>query len=179
MPAFSQHDLKCTALTFDIEGEYLESEAYGNGHINDTYLVLYRHNDHLRRYIHQRVNHQVFKDPPALMENIERVTRHLHDKLKAEGEREHRRKALTLIPTRSGASFHRDQQGNFWRAYHFIQDTLSHQSIESPALAREAGLAFGTFQSLLIDLPPPRLHETIPDFHHTPQRFRRFQEMLS
>ncbi len=179
MPSFSQHDLKRIALAFEIEGEYLESEAYGNGHINDTYLARYRHDGHLHRYIHQRLNHHVFKDPPALMENIERVTRHLHDKLKAAGESEHHRKALTLIPTRNGASFQCDQQGNFWRAYHFVEDTRSHQSIESPALAREAGRAFGTFQSLLIDLPPPRLHETIPDFHHTPQRFRRFQEVLS
>ena len=179
MPSFSQHDLKRIALAFEIEGEYLESEAYGNGHINDTYLARYRHDGHLHRYIHQRLNHHVFKDPPALMENIERVTRHLHDKLKAAGESEHHRKALTLIPTRNGASFQCDQQGNFWRAYHFVEDTRSHQSIESPALAREAGRAFGTFQSLLIDLPPPRLHETIPDFHHTSQRFRRFQEVLS
>ena len=179
MASFAQHELERIALAFDIEGEYLGSEAYGNGHINDTYLGLYRHNAHLRRYIHQRLNHQVFKNPPAVIENIERVTRHLHDKLRAAGERERYRKALTLVPTRSGDSFHRDQQSNFWRTYQFIEDTRSHQSIESPGLAREAGRAFGGFQSLLIDLPSPRLHETIPDFHDTPQRFHAFEEVLS
>jgi len=179
MASFAQHELERIALAFDIEGEHLGSEAYGNGHINDTFLGLYRHNGHLRKYIHQRLNHQVFKNPSAVIENIERVTRHLHDKLRAAGEEDHHRKALTLVPTRSGDSFHRDQQGNFWRAYHFIGDTRSHESIESAGLAREAGLAFGRFQSLLIDLPPPRLHETIPDFHHTPKRFQAFQEVLS
>ena len=179
MASFGQNELKRIALVFDIEGEYLGSEAYGNGHINDTYLALYRHNGRLSRYIHQRLNHQVFKNPSAVIENIERVTRHLHEKLKAAGEKDLQRRALTLVPTRNGDSFHRDQQGNFWRAYHFIEDTRSHQSIESPALAWEAGRAFGSFQSLLIDLPPPRLHETIPGFHHTPQRFHRFQEVLS
>ena len=179
MASFAQHELERIALAFDIEGEYLGSEAYGSGHINDTYLALYRHKGLLRKYIHQRLNHQVFRNPPAVMENIQRVTRHLHDKLRAAGERDRHRKALTLVPTRSGDSFHHDQQGDFWRAYHFIGDTRSHQSIESPGLAREAGRAFGRFQSLLIDLPPPRLHETIPEFHHTPQRFHAFQEVLS
>ncbi len=179
MASFTRHELERIALAFDIEGEYLGSEAYGNGHINDTYLGLYRHQGQLRRFVHQRLNHEVFKDPPAVMENIERVTRHLHEKLEAAGEREHRRKALTLVPTRSGASFHRDQEDNVWRTYHFVEDTRSHESIESPALAREAGRSFGFFQSLLIDLPSPRLPETIPGFHHTPHRFRRFQEVLS
>jgi thiamine kinase-like enzyme len=46
-------------------------------------------------------------------------------------------------------------------------------------MAREAAKAFGRFQSLIADLPEPRLHDTIPDFHNTPKRFSRFQEVLA
>ena len=167
------------ALAFDIEGKCLGVEPYGSGHIHDTFLGSFRCGSETRRYIHQRLNHTVFKNPIALMENIERVTNHLHEKLRAAGDREHHRKSLTLIPARGGDSFYRDQAGYFWRTYLFIENAVSHDSIESPGVAEEAGRAFGTFQSLLIDLPPPRLHESIPDFHHTPRRFQRFYKVLS
>ena len=43
--------------------------------------------------------------------------------------------------------------------------------VETPGQAEAAARAFGAFQCLLADLPGPRLHETIPDFHDTPKRF--------
>jgi Ser/Thr protein kinase RdoA (MazF antagonist) len=51
--------------------------------------------------------------------------------------------------------------------------------VRSPAQAESAAKAFGAFQALLADLPGERLHETIPDFHHTPSRFARFQAALA
>jgi hypothetical protein len=89
------------------------------------------------------------------------------------------RRRLTLLPTREGGAWHRDESGHYWRCYIFIEKARSYDAIQSPQQAFEAAKAFGQFQKLLSDLPPPRLHDTIPDFHHTPKRFARLEEALA
>ena len=39
-------------------------------------------------------------------------------------------------------------------------------------------MGFGTFQQLLAEFPAEKLHETIPNFHNTPDRYRAFLETL-
>jgi len=104
-----------------------------------------------------------------LIENIRLVTTHLAGKLA--GGRDSSRQVLTLVPTRKGLYFHQDEEGNYWRIYLFIEKARSYDAVESPRQAFEAAKAYGHFQKLLADLPAPRLHDTIPDFHHTPKRF--------
>jgi len=103
------------------------------------------------------------------MENIQRVTAHLA--VKVAGQPDVSRRVLTLISTREGVSYYLDEQGNYWRAYLFIEKARSYDAVENPRQAFEAAKAYGQFQKLLADLPAPRLHDTIPDFHHTPKRF--------
>jgi hypothetical protein len=104
-----------------------------------------------------------------LMENIQRVTTHLAGKMS--GEPDFSRRVLTLIPVRNGLIYHHDESGNYWRAYLFIEKAKTYDAVESAGQAFEAARAYGRFQKLLADLPAPRLHDTIPDFHHTPKRF--------
>ena len=163
------HDLRAIVRQFYIHGEFRGAEPFGSGHINDTYRAVVDQAGTHNRYILQRINHGIFKNPVALMENIQRVTKHLANKLA--GERDVSRRVLTLVPTRSGLPYHHDEQGNYWRAYLFIERAQSFDVVESPRQAFEAARAFGQFQMLLADLPLPRLVDTIPDFHHTPQRF--------
>jgi hypothetical protein len=75
--------------------------------------------------------------------------------------------------------WHIDAAGNRWRCYHFVEGATGHDVVRSPEQAYAAAKSFGAFQSLLADLPGERLHETIPDFHHTPSRFARFQQALA
>ncbi len=163
---------------FNISGALASSQLYGHGHIHDTFLATYDHAGSVTRYIHQRINRNVFKNPPVLMENIDRVTRHLRAKLEsgvAEGPlsaAEISRRTLTIIPTHDGAPFHLDPSGDYWRTYIFIEKSSTFDTPISPAMAFEAARAFGHFQTLLSDLPAPPLHETIPRFHDTPSRFR-------
>ena len=171
------HDVRGVAGQFQIPGEFVSAEPCGRGHINDTYCVHIRHDGAPARYILQRINHNVFKDPVALMENVQRVTAHLSARLR--GERGATRQTLTLLPARDGAAYHRDAQGNFWRAYVFISKARTYDAVQSPAQAFEAAKAFGEFQKLLADLPPPRLHDTIPDFHHTPKRFAALEKAIA
>ena len=46
---------------FDYWGTLVDFRPYGNGHINDTFLVRFRHEGKIRKYILQRINKDVFK----------------------------------------------------------------------------------------------------------------------
>lgn len=172
-----KHDLPAVARAFQIPGQYLSAEPYGSGHINDTYRVSFDQGGAGLHYIFQRINHNIFKNPPALMENIERVTTHIRQKL--EGQSDLSRRVLTLIPTREGKSWHQDTLGNFWRVFVFIEKARTWDAVESTQQAFEAAKAFGQFQSALADLPSPRLNDTIPDFHHTPKRFATLEAAIA
>ncbi|MFH1024282.1 MAG: aminoglycoside phosphotransferase family protein [Planctomycetota bacterium] len=173
------HDLAAVGRRFRIRGDFVSAAPYGSGHINDTYAAVYRASGGTIRYIHQRINHLIFKDPPALMDNIERVTRHVRGRLESAGAPDLGRQVLSLVPTSDGVSFWRDAAGNFWRTYVFIEGASTHDVIRSPDLARRAARAFGEFQRLLADLPAPRLVDTIPDFHNTPKRYAAFEAALA
>jgi hypothetical protein len=177
MTQTSSHDLRAIAGQFQIYGEFRQAEPYGTGHINDTYVAVFVQAGTPVRYILQRINHKVFDDPPAVMENILRVTSHLSKKLA--GERDSSRRALTLIPARDGTVFHRDAAAHYWRAYFFIEKARTYDVLQSPEQAFQAAKAFGQFQRLLLDLPAPPLHETIVGFHDTPQRFAQLEQAIT
>lgn len=164
-----RHDVAGVSRQFQILGDYVGAEPYGSGHINDTYRAVYNQGGATVRYIHQRINHVIFKDPPALMENIRRVTEHLRSKLGEQPDAS--RRTLSLVPARDGRVFHRDPEGNYWRTYLFVERARTFDALESASQACEGAKAFGQFQRLLADLPLPRLHDTIPDFHNTPKRY--------
>jgi len=172
-----KHDLHALARQFQIHGEFLEAAPYGSGHINDTYCAVFNQGGTRVRYLFQRINHNIFKNPVALMENVQRVTAHLAGKVA--GEPDASRRVLTLIPARAGAAYHRDDAGNVWRVYIFVEAARGLDAVETPAQALSAARAFGRFQKLLADLPAPRLHDTIPDFHHTPKRFAALEQAIA
>ena len=169
-----QNELAAVSSRFAVHGELVRIRPYGNGHIHDTYLASYRHRGQCKRYVHQRINHRVFRDPSALMGNIQRVTRHLKHKLRQAGVEDLSRCALTLVPACDGSNFFQDPDGNYWRTYDFVEGASIYDTVASPRMAYEAARAFGRFQNLLLDLPPPRLDETIPGFHDTELRYRKF-----
>ena len=168
---------RAVADQFEIGGEFLEAIPYGSGHINDTYRVKFHENGAPHCSILQRINHHIFKRPVALMENIERVTAHLAKQVA--NEPDPKRRALSLIPARDGRAWHVDAEGYHWRAYRFIENARTFDSVESEEQAFQAGNAFGRFQELLAGLPAPRLHDTIPDFHNTRKRFEALQTAIA
>jgi Phosphotransferase enzyme family len=172
-----EHRIGAVARQFEIEGEFIGAALYGNGHINDSYCVAFDRAGLLVRYILQRINHNVFKNPVAVMENIKRVTSHLASQVS--GQLDSDRRVLTLIPARDGQAWHVDAEGNHWRAYRFIENAHTYDAVESTEQAFQAAKAFGQFQQLLASLPAPRLRNTIPDFHHTPKRFRALQQAVA
>jgi len=173
----NRYDLKDICSHFRIEETFVEAVPYGTGHINDTYASTFSTDSGTVRYIHQRINHAIFRNAEKLMENIERVTAHVQKKVTEQGG-DPLRESLNLVPAEDGLSFFRDSSGNFWRTYIFIERARTYDIIEKPVHVSNASAAFGTFQKILADLPGERLFETIPDFHNTKKRFSTFVQTL-
>jgi hypothetical protein len=172
-----EHDVPAVGCEFQIGGEFVGATTHGSGHINDSYCVTFEQAGIPVRYILQRINHVIFKNPIALMENIQRVTSHLAAKVSGEPDRG--RLVLTLISARDGEPWHVDADGSYWRMYRFIENAHTYDAVESTDQAFQAAKAFGRFQKLLVDLPAPRLHDTIKDFHHTPKRFMALEQAIA
>jgi Ser/Thr protein kinase RdoA (MazF antagonist) len=170
-------DAHAAANEFEFRGEVLGLTPHGTGHINDTFLVACQAQGAPVRYILQHINRHVFHDPVAVMQNVERVTTHLA--AQAGDQSDGARRALQLVPVRDGRNWHVDAQGETWRAYRFIENARTYETATSAGQAFQAARAFGRFQQQLAGLPPPRLDETIPDFHNTPKRFAALEEAIA
>lgn len=144
--------------------------AYGNGHINDTFCID-------GKFLLQRINTYVFRNPDELMDNIENVTAFLRKKVREEGG-DPERGTLTVIPTKDGQKYYRLDDENVYRMYKFIDNTKSIEDSKTPEDLYRAGAAFGHFQKLLADFPAETLYETIKDFHNTPKRVEALKEAI-
>jgi Ser/Thr protein kinase RdoA (MazF antagonist) len=158
------------AFAFALDGRPVSLSRCDSGHINTTYLL---ETDRGARYILQKINRQVFRNVPALMSNIQAVTDHLWSKDPDE------RRVMRLVPTLNGESYAVDEQGEFWRVCVFIKNSVCLESARTEEEFLESGVAFGRFQSLLSDFPADKLVETMPGFHDTVGRYRKFREVLS
>jgi Ser/Thr protein kinase RdoA (MazF antagonist) len=175
---YQEKQLKEISKKFQIYGEILHAETFKIGHINETYSATYSQGGTRVRYIHQKVNKNVFKNPGAVMRNVMRVTTHILKKLEIQDVRHLTRRCLIVIPTRDGRSFYQTDEGEVWRTFVFIEGVETFEAVQSPEQAFQAGRAFGEFQRLLVDLPGERLFETIPDFHNTRKRVGALQQAI-
>jgi thiamine kinase-like enzyme len=165
-----KYDLKSVMLQFRVAGEFTHGEPCGGGHINDSFKIDTDEYGKRVRYILQRINHLVFKNPEGMMDNIQRVTEHLRHK-----ENSAFKSPMYLISTHDDGIMHRDPNGNYWRLYNFIENSATYDIVESTEQAYQGAKAFGIFQQELADLPGEDLFETIPDFHNTPKRYETFE----
>ena len=157
---------------FDLESKSYQYGIYGNGHINVTYLV-----EHRPRFILQKINTQVFKNPEGVMSNIVAVTSHLRKKIAAAGGNPDRG-TLTPIFTKDGKPFLKTAEGDYYRAYLFIEDAVTYDQVENADQMYYAAREFGKFQNMLADFPAETLFEVIPHFHDTRDRFRQLKEAV-
>ena len=163
---------------FQFEGTLVKAEPYGNGHINDTYLLVYEIGEMgIVKIILQKMNRSVFTKPVEVMENILGVTSHLRKKIMERGG-DPERETLNVIPALDQKPYYVDSTGEYWRAYRFITDATSFDRVERPEDFYESALAFGNFHRLLADYPAETLHETIPGFHDTEARFQVFKKAV-
>ncbi len=157
------------AKNFRLKGNVLSIEPYGEGHINQTTLVTTDE----KRYIMQRVNNVVFKNPIEVIDNIELVTEFMQKKI-AERNGDSERETLTLVPTFDGKKYYIDEEGQLYRVYIFVENTVCYQQIENAEVFYEAAKSFGQFQKELSEFDASQLKETIVNFHNTVDRYNKF-----
>lgn len=165
------------AAQFQTKGELTEIIPIVQGHINDTYRLVYNDGGTKRMYALQEINRYVFREPEKMMENICAVTEFLRRKIRASGGDENR-ETLRVIPTAEGSSFWRDGAGEYWRMYDFIVGASTYDTVQNSRHLYNAGFAFGRFQTLLADFPIETLNDTIPDFHNTKKRLADFLDSV-
>lgn len=165
-------NLNHIAEQFSPGGNVMHVKEFGNGNINDTYIVT--HGDH-QQFVLQRINTHVFKHPHLIMQNMRAFTEHVHRRVQAEGQDW---EAPRVIPTRDGHDFYTDTRG-FWRAISFIQNSQSYDTITDLHHAREVGHALGMFQNLISDLPITSLADTLNGFHITPRYLQNYDKVFS
>ncbi|MEN9975728.1 MAG: hypothetical protein RLZZ282_1734 [Verrucomicrobiota bacterium] len=162
---------------FAVQGTFTLGEEINSGHINATYCATYRQaNGSDQRYIIQAINRHVFKDPYAVMDNVENVTRHINARV-LRLKNDLGGQTLNLFPARSGGAWIEDEHGSVWRCYNYIEGCVTYDVVENTRQAYQAARAFGSFQDLVSDLDAGIIKETIPDFHHTRKRFARLMEV--
>ena len=175
----SIHDIRAITAMFQMRADFVSASVYGSGHINDTYCAWFDQAGQRVRFVVQRINHNVFKQPVQLMENVDRVTRHALAALHASGSREAYRRTLTCIPALDGKPYVIDGTGSVWRVYPFIERARGYDELETNEQAYQAARAFGEFQKLAATLGGERLHETIPNFHNTPKRLEALEAAIA
>ena len=153
---------------FRIKGTFVSYEELKVGNINKTYRVTYRQKeDTLKDFIVQRINTNVFKDPVAVMNNIDLVTEYMRDEAPEKN-------VLHFHHTRDRKTYIFDEDGGFWRLFSYFNST-TYNLPENPEIVKNAGKAFGEFQMILGDFDASQLIETIPDFHNTRKRFEKME----
>ena len=159
---------------FKVEGKVSDCIPFGNGHINDTRLVTM---DNGVQYVAQRINKNVFKRPDLLMENYVGVTTFIRKKIEAEGG-DPLRNVLNAIPTKDGKAYYLDEEEQYWRLLVYVTDSIGYDKVERPEQFYDSAVSFGDFQYMLGAYPAETLHETIVNFHNTPDRYRQLMEAI-
>ncbi|ADH91780.1 Phosphotransferase enzyme family [Arcanobacterium haemolyticum] len=154
-------DATSIAEKFLIAGKITTIVPWGDGHINRTFRVTTTARD----YVLQQINTTVFRDVTALIRNIDLVTGYLTDA---------GHETLELIPTLDGGLYYEDEAHGCYRMYVFINNTVSYSLVDSAETLESTAEAFGEFQNQLAGFDASLLAETIPLFHHTPNRYVLF-----
>ena len=164
---------------FAIYGDFVSCKPMGNGHINSTFCSVFNQAGATVRYTHQRVNKNVFKNPPEVMDNIKSVTDFMRRSYKETGHDDISRRTLTLVPTKDGKLYYQDDDGEFWRTYLMVENVKTYEVLSSPELAEQLGQIIGDFQNRLAKYDGPRLNDTIPRFHDMHLRYEQLDEALA
>ncbi|MCU0568075.1 MAG: aminoglycoside phosphotransferase family protein [Oculatellaceae cyanobacterium Prado106] len=192
-------DIQCDDVESDeIECEYIaiaqqfipknrtnpieEVRAFGNGNINDTFLVTVRcntlENPEECHFILQRINTKVFQQPQRVMQNMRIFTEHVCDRLQQQ-PLDRRWETPRVLHTQEGQDYWQDGTGACWRAISYIPDSTTFDTLQTCEQAEEVGYALGMFHNLISDLPPEKLADTLPGFHITPHYLQQYEAVLA
>ncbi len=174
----TNYKLKNIAENFEVTGNFILGEKFGNGHINDSFLLEFK-NSQRERYVLRRINRTIFKDPEIVVNNSIAAVNHIKNKLIKEGIRDYEEYVLTFIKTKDQKYYHKDIDGNYWCLTIFYDDYYTVDFVENTTQAFSAAKAFGKFQRQLADAPLNMFKPTIPDFHNLAKRMLSFYDVVA
>ncbi|MCG6916792.1 MAG: aminoglycoside phosphotransferase family protein [Deltaproteobacteria bacterium] len=171
-------NLVAVAGQFVPQGKVIAIEEYGNGNVNDTFLVTLDSKE--KHFVLQRINTQVFHRPELVMRNIRAFSEHVRRRLQSGPLSPGRRwEVVRVLSAEDGEDHWIDPSGSFWRALSFIDGAQSFDTIEDIEHGKEVGFALGMFHNLLSDLPREKLVDTLEGFHITPSYLLHYDEILA
>ena len=170
--------IKDICASFNIEGKYLGCTELSTGNINSTYQVKFKRDGEDKSYIVQRINKLVFTQPEKVMDNIVRVTHHVREHVKDKGLSTKKFVLRAFMSKESGKPFIIDEQGEYWRCYRFIENSITYDTCDDLGIIERAGSAFGRFQNFLDGFDASSLYITIPNFHNTSARYESFHQAI-
>lgn len=170
---FASESVWTLAERFDLPGRVVDLHPFGDGLINDTFMVA---TDRGRQAVMQRINTDVFPNPEWLQHNLRRLHQH-RDSKPAE-----LRSGVCLpeiVQTVDGQDYYQCGDGGFWRMCGYIESSYSLQRLQTATQARGVGAALGRFHSMFADLPADLLRDPLPQFHHTPAYLESFCRVVA
>jgi Ser/Thr protein kinase RdoA (MazF antagonist) len=171
--------LQVAAGRFASQGRVVDLRECGRGNVHDTFLVTLEGGEE-NRFILQRMNTRVFRRPELVMKNMRTVTEHVRRRLQRVPLSSGRRWEVPRVLLSADAEDHWiDPDGSFWRAISFVDEAQPFDTVQDSNHAKEVGYALGFFHSLISDLPPEELADTLEGFHHTPRYLRHFDDVLA
>ena len=162
--------MKEILFQFGLPGDYwMNARPFGNGLINYTWMVESKSGDG-PKYILQKINHGVFKQPNDIAYNIRLIGSYLQTNFTD---------YLFTLPCKSiwGDDFV-TWGDSYFRMFNFIENSHTVDVVEKPDQAYEAAKQFGRFSKLLSGIDTSMLKITLPDFHNLSLRYLQFENAL-
>ncbi|MCQ2796670.1 MAG: aminoglycoside phosphotransferase family protein [Bacilli bacterium] len=169
-------DAKSIVTQYPIKGTVTKFVPYGEGHINETYLVTIQNNNKSTSYILQVMNNKVFPSIEKLMSNYVSVTKFAHKEIVKRKGNPHR-ETINVVFTKKNKSFYK-YKDKYIRILEYIDNALALQVIEKPKDFYYASIAFANFYKMLAKFDASKLYEIIPNFHNTEKRYQNFLKAL-
>lgn len=169
-------ELNTIIYNFNVEGDLVKVKSNKVGHINSTYIATFDYNGVIKKYTIQKINKNAFKNPPKVMENIVAVTTHIEQKISDKTDSDKR--VLSVVFSKDNKPYFIDDNGDYWRAYKFIDDVCTFNKVTAAKQAYHLGEGVATFQKQLRDFDGSTLYETITDFHNMRSRYINFKKAI-
>ena len=180
-------------LLVDIAAQFagvgaVESVApLGNGNINSTFLVtatLANAEMPAQRFVLQRINTKVFRQPELVIQNMVVLGEHLRASvgtaaIASTAIPTRRWEMPQILPTQQGQNYWIDAAGEYWRAISFIENSHVCETVGDAAHAEEVGYGLAMFHCLISELPADKLADTLPGFHITPTYLADYDRVLN
>lgn len=163
---------------FLIYGDFIKAERFGNGHINDTFLVTFNQAGIDTKYILRKVNKYVFTSPKNVIENTINVIKDISIKIQNEGDANLTTKVQTLIKTRNNSYHFVDENKDFWMMTLFLEDSFTVDYVRTTRQAYLAAREFGKFQKYLLDTDVKKYKAAIKDFHSPSKRLQKLENIV-